>query len=170
MYWNFNTLGPKFEYVRTKLDYLNNTFWPNQLTKLIAISMHLIWIYCWSIGIVLINVRIIEICNIEDHNLLKFQQHVHFTLLQLPKPGDFVAFVHTEWRTWPLIGEVQTVSEGRFTCGGGKEAIQQPSKRRGGRQTMPWTEDIPIKDIVLQFFGNRGQTATNTSIRELKLA
>ena len=34
---------------------------------------------------------------------------------------------------------------------------------------MPWTEDIPIKDIVLQFFGNRGQTATTTCIRELKL-
>ena len=70
----------------------------------------------------------------------------------------------SHWRGYKLY------QRERFTCGGGKEATQQPSKRRGGRQTMPWTEDIPIKDIVLQFFGNRGQTATNTSIRELKLA
>ena len=35
-------------------------------------------------------------------------------------------------------------------------------RNRSGRQTVPWTEDIPIKDIVLHFLGNRGQMVTTT--------
>jgi len=69
----------------------------------------------------------------------------------------------SHWRGYKLY------QKERFTCNGGKEVIRQPSKR-SGRQTVPWTEDIPIEDIVLHFFGNRGQTATTTCIRELKLA
>ena len=44
-------------------------------------------------------------------NLLKFKQHIPFALLQFPKSGGFVAFVHTVWRTCLLIGEEETDGE-----------------------------------------------------------
>ena len=84
----------------------------------------------------------------------KFQQCISFALLQFPKPGDFVAFVHAAWRSRPLIGQVETVGKSKVHIRwweGSYSTTWKPSKKRTGRQTVPWMEDIPKVDIVLTF-------------------
>jgi len=72
--------------------------------------------------------------------------------VKFPKPGDFVAFVHTEWE--------ESTSHWRSTncfSGQGSHAVvgrklfdnMETISKKKWQTTMPWTDDIPIKDIVL---------------------
>jgi len=65
-----------------------------------------------------------------------------------------VAFVHAAWRSRPLIGQVETVGRTKVHIRwweGSYSTMWKPSKKRTGRQTVPWMEDIPKVDIVLTF-------------------
>ena len=99
--------------------------------------------------------QLIEISTIhQDQSHSNFNSAFPLLFCKFPKPGEFVAFVHAAWRSRPLIGQVETVSRNKVHIrwwDGSYSTTWKPSKKRTGRQTVPWMEDIPKVDIVLTF-------------------
>ena len=69
--------------------------------------------------------------------------------MQIPLVGNFIAFVHEDWEP-PLIGQVLAVNETDVLVHWWAQ-IRYSLWKPCFQSESPWTENIPIKDIVHKF-------------------